>query len=231
MTVRKCKACNNPGRRCQCRKIFLNPENKDTMKEILIDTKTRLTRESCTDILKKYKNKIYDLYKEFKKEIKENKSLEIIQFEKTQDEFGFTDKDLGFTKKNQSIESRIFIRDLKDFILEVEEKFHNEAVKNHKENNSKLKYYKTDKGRKAIRRGQALRDKRFRYASIGLSEKEKEEMRDFYANCPEGYEVDHIIPISKGGRHCMDNLQYLTREENRKKFNKMPIHSEKICEN
>jgi 5-methylcytosine-specific restriction endonuclease McrA len=31
------------------------------------------------------------------------------------------------------------------------------------------------------------------------------------------YEVDHIIPISKGGFHHQDNLQILTKEENRKK--------------
>ena len=24
-------------------------------------------------------------------------------------------------------------------------------------------------------------------------------IREFYKNCPEGYDVDHIIPISKGG--------------------------------
>ena len=31
------------------------------------------------------------------------------------------------------------------------------------------------------------------------------------------YEVDHIIPICKGGLHHPDNLQVLTREENRQK--------------
>lgn len=48
-------------------------------------------------------------------------------------------------------------------------------------------------------------------------------MREFYANCPEGYEVDHIIPISKGGLHTLDNLQYLTRTENRRKSNKLIV--------
>lgn len=43
----------------------------------------------------------------------------------------------------------------------------------------------------------------------------------FYAACPEGYEVDHKIPISKGGLHTLSNLQYLTRSENRKKNNKL----------
>ena len=46
-------------------------------------------------------------------------------------------------------------------------------------------------------------------------------IRQFYLDCPCGYEVDHIIPISKGGAHSLDNLQYLTKEENRRKSNKI----------
>lgn len=46
-------------------------------------------------------------------------------------------------------------------------------------------------------------------------------LQEFYANCPKGYEVDHIIPISKGGLHSLSNLQYLPKEENRRKSNKI----------
>ena len=46
-------------------------------------------------------------------------------------------------------------------------------------------------------------------------------IREFYKNCPKGYEVDHIIPISKGGLHTLTNLQYLTASDNRKKSNKL----------
>lgn len=46
-------------------------------------------------------------------------------------------------------------------------------------------------------------------------------MQQFYIHCPTGYEVDHIIPISKGGLHTLSNLQYLTISENRKKSNKL----------
>jgi 5-methylcytosine-specific restriction endonuclease McrA len=46
-------------------------------------------------------------------------------------------------------------------------------------------------------------------------------IQEFYANCPHGYEVDHITPISKGGLHTLENLQYLTISENRKKSNKI----------
>lgn len=46
-------------------------------------------------------------------------------------------------------------------------------------------------------------------------------LREFYANCPEGYEVDHVIPLSRGGAHSISNVQYLTPEENKKKGNKL----------
>jgi len=35
------------------------------------------------------------------------------------------------------------------------------------------------------------------------------------------HEVDHIIPISKGGIHHQDNLQILTMSENRRKHNRV----------
>lgn len=42
-----------------------------------------------------------------------------------------------------------------------------------------------------------------------------------YEHCPEGHEVDHIIPLSKGGEHHEDNLQYLLMHDNRVKYNKI----------
>ena len=35
------------------------------------------------------------------------------------------------------------------------------------------------------------------------------------------HEVDHIIPLSRGGSHSPDNLQVITAKENRKKSNKI----------
>lgn len=52
---------------------------------------------------------------------------------------------------------------------------------------------------------------------------DQEGIRDFYEKCPEGYHVDHIIPL-KGkkvsGLHVLANLQYLPAEENLRKGNK-----------
>ena len=46
-------------------------------------------------------------------------------------------------------------------------------------------------------------------------------IQEIYKNCPEGHEVDHIVPISKGGLHHQDNLQYLTPTDNKRKGNRL----------
>lgn len=52
----------------------------------------------------------------------------------------------------------------------------------------------------------------------------KKDIKEFYFNCPKGFEVDHIIPL-KGknvcGLHVLNNLQYLTKSENCRKRNKL----------
>lgn len=52
---------------------------------------------------------------------------------------------------------------------------------------------------------------------------DKEAIAEFYANCPEGYEVDHIIPLlgeMVSGLHVLGNLQYLTEAQNSSKGNR-----------
>ncbi len=37
---------------------------------------------------------------------------------------------------------------------------------------------------------------------------------------PEGYEVDHIVPLCAGGKDAPENMQLLTREQHREKTKK-----------
>lgn len=50
-----------------------------------------------------------------------------------------------------------------------------------------------------------------------------DKIKEIYYNCPEGYEVDHIIPLQGdlvSGLHVENNLQYLTKFENCSKGNR-----------
>ena len=44
-----------------------------------------------------------------------------------------------------------------------------------------------------------------------------EKIKEIFLSCPDGWHVDHIHPISKGGLHVHYNLQYLTEHDNRVK--------------
>jgi hypothetical protein len=91
-----------------------------------------------------------------------------------------------------------------------------EYKKNHPE---KIKDYKREYGRKT---GHAYEKSRRFAGHRTVSKQFRQELVDFCKNTPEGYHVDHIIPL-KGkevcGLHVPWNLQYLTKSENCKKLN------------
>lgn len=85
---------------------------------------------------------------------------------------------------------------------------------------SDYRFLGEDHKRKVLNSVAATRRANKKNALVELTQEEKDSITQMYVNCPKGYEVDHIIPISKGGKHHPDNLQYLTVTENRKKHNK-----------
>ena len=57
------------------------------------------------------------------------------------------------------------------------------------------------------------------------------EIREFYANCPAGHHVDHIIPLcgrEVSGLHVLSNLQYLPARVNERKGNKFNALSQNL---
>ena len=75
--------------------------------------------------------------------------------------------------------------------------------------------------RELYRKHSKIRRDNMKKACIGINYEDKKLITEFYNKRPHGYEVDHIIPVSKGGKHCLSNLQYLLKKDNRRKHDKI----------
>ena len=96
-----------------------------------------------------------------------------------------------------------------------------------KRKDHRMKWRKTHPEKQAAHAAAKCARRRTRINKIKLTEGEKLFVNEYYKIAAEltasgmRHEVDHIIPIAKGGLHVPWNLQVLSAEDNRRKGAKM----------
>ena len=130
------------------------------------------------------------------------------------------ESDPDYWKRNYQTHKDLYIQWSKDHSYLQKEKY------SHYYNGSDaVKQSRQKSFRKRLKDGtvsatNALRRQRM---SNPLSKLHSKETRKFYVDKPEGYHVDHIVPLkgeNVSGLHVPWNLQYLTIQENKTKSNK-----------
>ena len=100
-----------------------------------------------------------------------------------------------------------------------------------KERYSKDKSWKNEQKKQYYEANKEMFSEKSRHRELSKKNRtpawaDRKAIREIYKNCPEGYHVDHIIPLQGklvSGLHIAENLQYLTAEDNLKKSNKYEI--------
>lgn len=125
---------------------------------------------------------------------------------------GFTSDEIANLNKEKEPIAKAWARD--------RSKYGHEWNKSHPEKfkDSLKKYEESEKGK--IARARVVKNRLELLRSL-YTPKTFSIILKFYDECPEGYHVDHIIPISKGGNHSLENLQYLLAQANKKKAAKI----------
>ena len=132
------------------------------------------------------------------------------------------------TKATRAIYNQMYNSINKERKAENDKIWH-EANKDHVRKRAKI-YRASPKGR-AIK-NESTRRSRIPFENAVPAWADRQAILEFYANCPKGYHVDHIIPI-KGktvcGLHVIQNLQYLTASENARKTNRYDPMEDDQC--
>lgn len=99
-----------------------------------------------------------------------------------------------------------------------------EANKDHVKKQNK-EWYKRDYKNNRDKYLYKVHIRRTRSSEHELSQAEIEDIKTLFKwarELPGNWDVDHIVPISKGGRHHPDNLQLIPASQNRSKHDKCP---------
>ncbi len=99
-----------------------------------------------------------------------------------------------------------------------------------KQKERKRRYLATSSGKASQKRKSFFNEEKIRLATPKWCDKAT--INNFISNCPEGYHVDHIIPLRGStvwGLNIPENLQYLPAQENLSKSNKIdPLSLEAV---
>lgn len=134
-----------------------------------------------------------------------------------------TEGNLRWCQKNRKRSNEIKAKYKRNH-LEQNRAYNREYSKKYREKHKDDLDYKAKKAAHDSKRRQIIKD------SINDQTIDMNKIAEFYKKAKElniaagyvKYHVDHIIPLSKGGRHHQDNLQIILAEENLRKHNKLP---------
>jgi len=102
-------------------------------------------------------------------------------------------------------------QEIKDFI---------KKTKNNEIFQEQLKEQNEERKKRYRIMGALIRAKRL-LAYEKVSDNETSNIKKFYNECPKGWHVDHIIPLTKGGKHSISNMRYLPAKINIEKSDKI----------
>ncbi len=91
-----------------------------------------------------------------------------------------------------------------------------------KRREQKRRYFQTESGKRVMRLRYLNKERKIRQATPAWADKPA--IANFVMHRPEGYHLDHIIPLrgeAVCGLHVIENLQYLPAQENLRKSNKV----------